>query len=79
MNAFPEETGRDVALYFLYVNGHFNKDSDQNNIEYSTFEWISARQAKIETLKFCEIGKCLPIRRLMRIFCFVLVFAFFLL
>lgn len=34
VNAFPEETGRDVALHFLYVNGHFNKDSDQNNIEY---------------------------------------------
>lgn len=69
----------DVALYFLYVSGLFNKESEQNKVEYSVFEWMSSMLAKTETLKFQEIGKCLPLRRLIRILCFVLIFAFFLL
>lgn len=69
MNTFHEEARRDVCYYFLYVNGHLNKDSDQNNIEYSAIKWISSVQAKTETFKFHEIAKCLPFGRLMRIFC----------
>lgn len=79
MNAVPEEMLSDVALYFLYVSGLFNKESEQNKVEYSVFEWMSSMLAKTETLKFQEIGKCLPLRRLIRILCFVLIFAFFLL
>lgn len=37
---------------------------------YSAFKCISSMQAKTETCKFHEIGKCLPLRRLMRIFLF---------
>jgi len=35
VNAIPEKMLSNVALYFLYANGLFNKESEQNKVEYS--------------------------------------------
>lgn len=67
------------ALHFLFVNWLFSKESEQNKVEYSVFEWMSSMLAKTETLKCQEIGKCLHLGRPMRILCLFLIFAFFLL
>lgn len=68
-----------LQFTFCTLTGSSEKYSEQNKVEYSVFEWTSPMLAQTETLKFQEIGKYFPLRRLMRILCFVSVSAFLLL
>lgn len=70
-----------VMLQFTFctLTGSSGKYSEQNKVKYSVFEWTSPMLAQTETLKFQEIGKYFPLRRLMRILCFVSISALLLL